>query len=408
MNNDKISIPYSLLAILLLACDILPFIQVQFNLTQLALMNFAFLTFFVFPKQTDNIIVKYSLRLIPFILISYFVTRACSFKYGVLHPYLLFFIMMSPALITCDLIRRDSKKEIYIIFFSLCVMLLFVLIQSFIEILINPAILREMTATSVTDEEYLLEMKMKGVGGFGIAYGTGILLLSIFTHLKYVKRKLWKAVLISFMVFLLIFIINANFTTLLLITIFCTFFYMYMRNHSTSYRIALLTILCLLLFVTPAVLKYAIAFYDGTATAYHLNDILNSISGNGTIVSERSSYSAQLWSGIIDSPLWGRDITTPQAALLYANSHSTILGHMYATGIIGVISYFSALWIVVRNILGKVLIPKESFVVLIIYYFLLAYFDPSESIEVSVCIFMFYPLLSTIIKNKYGFETLAK
>lgn len=398
MSSDKISFSYIACVLFLLACDILPFVQMQMNMVQRAGLNFVFLMVYVFPKQGFKTFLGVSLRLLPFILVSFFISREENFKYGMIHPYMLFFTMISPVFISIDLIRRNNKKEILIVFISLCFMLLFVLISSFIELLINPAVLREMTAISVTDEEYMTSMKTKGIGGFGIAYGAGILLLSLLTSYNSIRRKSVKILLLVVMCFLAVFIINANFTTLLLITLMSVFVYLYLNNKSNLYRFGLCFLLGLFVLILPAILVYAIDYYGDTSTARHLNDILMSITGKGNIESERSIYTYTLWNRIIESPLWGHNINHSKEAFLYANSHSTFLGYFFSTGLIGLISYYAALWFIVKKLILHIQVPAKSICVMSIYYLLLAYFNPSESIEVSVCIFFFFPLLHVLIR----------
>lgn len=411
MSTNKASVIYTLSLVLLLACYMLPFVRMHLDVIKLTVLNLVFIVVFVSPKHGFKILAGASFRLIPFILISFLVSSGMSVKYGIIHKYMMFFNMIVPALLAIDLICRGNKRELYAVFASISIMIAYVLILSYIEILYNPEVLREMTAISVTDEDYIAEMQSKGIGGFGMAYGCGLLMLAYATIVQYIINRYLRIFVYGIIAGLITFIFNANFTTLLFISIICLVLHLLISYLSRGYIIKTVAIMIIFIFgvfYLPTILEFAINYYGDTSIAYHLSDILDLIKGNQVTESERDHISAMLWDGILDNPLWGRNIYDSSTFLLYVNSHSTILGHAYATGIIGIVSYFSALWFVVNKLIVYVGIPKNVYIVLITYYLLLGYFNPSESLEVSICAFLYPPLLCNIIFERYGIKTMEK
>lgn len=408
MNNIKFSFFYIFAVVFLLSCYILPFVRMQLNMVQLAVLNIIFVLICMIRTKSMKILIHMTTLLVPFLGISFLISTGMSVKYGIIHKYMLFLNMIFPAILSIDLIRRNNKKEIYMILFSMSIMIAYVLIRSYIEIRINPAILREMTAVSVTDIDYVSRMQLEGVGGFGIAYGSGILILSFITLFKFVKNKGVRFVFLFIILSLIVFILNANFTTLLIISIICVWLHLFINSSSSICRMILFGGGGICFIILPQILEFAIGYYGDTSTGNHLSDLLNSLIGKYSYDSERNRITLSLWKSICNSPLWGRNIYDMSSSFLYANSHSTILGCLYSTGIIGLISYLMAIWYVIKYLLKRVGIPNKISLILIVYYLLLGYFNPSESIEVSVCAFMFFPLLSYVILNRYRNAILEK
>ena len=75
---------------------------------------------------------------------------------------------------------RGSKVEHIVLLISILSLICMVILNTISVMHDNPTIARDMTS-SLTDEDYLREMKLMGVGGFGISYASGLLVLCCLT-----------------------------------------------------------------------------------------------------------------------------------------------------------------------------------------------------------------------------------
>ena len=116
----------------------------------------------------------------------------------------------------------------------------------------------------------------------------------------------------------------------------------------------------------------------------------------------KNSFNALIWFKLfLESPLWGNDILNNFTNVnIYHESHSTFLGVACSTGIIGLISYYSTYWSVIKPLFQEYSGKNKNYIAIVLYFFLFSILNPSESTEACWIIFMIVPLVYFISDKK--------
>lgn len=407
------SVLYYIFAALLIAMYLLPQVQIYLNLVQMAILSFLFSAIFIFTKYSvKNFfdIMKWS---IPFLIIMFIVAFQFDFKYGLVHPYMQMWNMVFPAILAIDFINNGKKKYNKIFLLYTLLLYCFVGFQTIKQFELHPDIARAMTSGN-TDEEFVNEMKKLGVGGFGVAYSSGLVAISsLAVILLFEINKFQKLSLMVLCVFALYFSYNAMFTTLILIVSFSLCILLFNYKQSFSYRTFVILAGIILLLMLPAIFKYMIENNMNNAVGNHFSQLYDEIWGSGyNRASLRTIYRDMCVDKFLNSPFWGND-TTGEMHYLYTHSHSTFWGLAIATGLIGIISYFGTLYksFKLTMLEGNSYQYRVLYLPIIVFYVLLSYFNPSNALEICLTIFFIIPLMYNSFKlknNKYGIETLEE
>ena len=400
-NNLVVNFLYALCAGVIACCYLLPQLQYFVRIQELAVLSFLFSVIFIFRGRTSTDVFNIMVGAIPYLLISFVVAYPFNLKYGIVHPLLLLWNTIFPALLCKSILARNNKTITFVLIgLSVCIFL-YVGWQTIIQTADNQNIARMMT-NGDTDEDVLVEMKLMGVGGFGAAYSSGVYaIVAAVMLLHFALKKIERYILILILFITLYYAFNAMFTTLILITIasFATII-IYRKKRNILYIPFFFLVLFILL---PSLLQLAIEFEKGTPVADHLHDIYMKLYGTVSATSERDQFMKENVEAMIDSPLWGHDISDGYYKYLTRNSHSTFWSIIINTGLIGAVSYFSVYVKAYRSMKVNVsrMQEKQIYLPLIVYFILLAFFNPSDSFEVSWALFFVAPLTySTYVLKK--------
>lgn len=397
MNTKQYSIPYCLTILFFECCYMLPFVKVFVNIPTTSYISFA-VAIMLFNRETiSKVLTKSILIAIPFILLYFIVARQLNFFYGFLHPLLLLWYSLFPAILACDLIKRNKKTEINFTVIVSLVLFAYVAVNTLTELQTNEYVLRDIT--SGRDEELLDQMVLRNVGGFGFAYASGVFFIALLTIIVNSQiKKNYKTILSLFSVLLFFIVIRAQFTTLLFIVLSLSFLILYLRSNK-SMRIAIVILSPFLVFGISFLLTLLMSLYEGSVVGDHLQTFYNSIWENNSVVDSagmRSNYMADaIWTGL-SSPIWGQGIVSGPVYYIARHCHSDILAAFVGTGIIGVYSRYKSLVFVSKKSnegLGKNL-SKRTYIPIILYYLLLSFFNPIEQIgEVAWTSFLITPVV---------------
>ncbi len=396
--NIKISIAsviFITASLLIAACYLLPQVQIFIRIQDLALLSAIY--FFAFSYKKIGIIsLQVIIWSIPFLLIYFFVSRNLDFKYGLLHPIMLLWVCIFPAFMNKTIEERDSNFEKYSVLIGVIVMAALVIANTITIMQIDPTIARTMTS-GLADEDYVLQMKRMGVGGFGISYSSGLLTLSSLLVYLNASTKYLKIGGIISLLFFLYMVLNAQFTTLLIITIISVGLMLYMRQKSLW-----VILFVILIFFIPAILQKIIDFYgESSPVASHLSYLYNNITGEGIEEeSQRDIYRREIIALIFQSPLWGYSVEGTYAHL-FTHSHSTLLGYGLATGFVGVVFYITTIIKVFKySISNYCQSPYNKFFLpMLVFYLLLSFFNPTNSPEINFAFFLIVPLIYSCLIN---------
>jgi len=383
---------------------IMPSVRLFFDYTELAIISFIFYAIFIFKGEGFIPIMKIVINLLPYMLVSFLIAKSGNFKLGFLHPLLVTWCMLFPGLLCKDIIIRNNKREIVLIFIVTMSMLLFVMYNTILAFADSADIMRELTAVSTMDDEVRISYANANIGGFGIAYGSGavVVLLTTFVF-NNIKNSVLKVVTYSLLVFFGYFVLNAQFATLLFLTIFCVFLSLYFSPYGQRNKVPLIFFCLFISFLIPMLFQFLANLYSDTTIGDKLIKFNESMFGGGDITrvsGQRSKFQIDSFKLFLTSPIWGVNITDNlMNAAIYGASHSTMLGVACSTGIIGLLSYYKTYWVVMKPIFKVYDGNDKLYIALVSYFFCFSIFNPSESTEACWIIFLIVPLLYNLFNR---------
>lgn len=401
-NNLFLNFIYTLYACGLACCYLLPQLHLLIRIQELAVLSFLFSAIFIFRGKAladaSNILVKS----VPYLLVSFIVSYPFSIKYGLVHPFLLLWNTVFPVLLCKDIIEKKNQTVIFVLICLSVSLFLYVGWQTFIQSADNQNIARMMT-NGDTDEDVLAEMMLMGVGGFGAAYSSGVYaIVSAVLLLHFTLKKYERIILIALLLVALYYVLNAMFTTLILITFASFAIILIYRKKRQSNILYISFILVFFFFLLPSLLQIAIEYEKDSPVGDHLYEIYMKLYGTVSTTTERDQFMMKNIAAMFDSPLLGHDISSGYYGELTRNSHSTFWSIVINTGIVGVVSYFSVYVRAYRTVKNKVtkIQEKQIYLPLVVYFLLLSFFNPSDAFEVSWALFFVAPLIYSTYKLK--------
>lgn len=395
------SILYIVVVSFLSAIYMLPAVRIGFDYTQLAIVLFVFYAVFIFKRERMRPIITIVKCLLPYMFVSFIVAKAGNLKLGFFHPLLITWCMLFPSILCKDLIDRGNKKEILSITIITLGMLVYIMYNTIGAFEDSPDVMRELTASTMADDIRLAYAR-DNVGGFGVAYGSGaIAILLITLAINNIYSGWTKKVIYLLLGYVLYFVLNAQFTTLLFLVLFSSVVSVYFSEYGRRHKAQLVFISILLVFFTPLLFHVLANLYEGTTIGERLVRFNESMFGGGNVTEvsgQRSKFQIDAFLLFLASPIWGSDVTSDIVnATIYVSSHSTMLGVACSTGLIGLISYYKTYWVFIRPIYKNYASSGKQYVALVAYFFFFSFFNPSETSEACWIMFMIVPALYNVV-----------
>lgn len=400
--NRKILIIYSIFTIGVIALYLLPQLQLVFNVVHTAVITFLFFLVFIVPNGNAKNALKLLAWAMPLVLLMFFVAKPMDIKYGLVQNFMYMWIFIFPAILCNDVLVRNNKALNYFVLVSSLAIYSFIAFRTMLQYQEMPEIARAMTSGN-TDEDFVESMKLLGVGGFGIAYCSGIIsIVLLILTTKFQLSKYVKIISLALAAFTLYFAFTAKFTTLMIITILSLLVMVYYSNQSLSRKFLIIVVVAVGFFFLPMLIQYLADINEGNSVGRNLTELYESTWGTSSEVSLRESYRQQSIQVFLGSPIWGNDVTG-SLKFLHTHAHSTVWEYAIATGLIGLISFFGTMYKSFK--LNIISVNSNDFKALyypvIAYYLLLSYYNPSNIAEISFAFFLIVPLIynSFDIKN---------
>lgn len=394
ISNRNIPILYAICTIGILALYLLPQFQLVFNVVHLAVITFLFYLVFIVPNGNGKNALKLIAWAMPLVLLMFFVAKPMDIKYGLVQNFMYMWVFIFPAILCNDVLTRNNRRWNYIVLISSLALYTFVAFRTMLQYQEMPEIARAMTSGN-TDEDFVESMKLLGVGGFGIAYCSGIISIALFTlATKFQLSKFLKYATLLLAVFTLYFAFTAKFTTLIIITIMSLLVMLYYGKQSITRKTGIIICFVMGLFCLPMIIQFLADINEGNSVGRNLSELYESTWGNSSEVSLRESYRKQSFQVFLNSPIWGNDVTG-RLKFLHTHAHSTVWEYAIATGLIGLWSFFMTMYksFKLNAIRVKPSVYKAVYYPLITYYLLLSYFNPSNVVEICFTLFLIVPLM---------------
>lgn len=408
-NSDKnFSVIYVTSTLIIAGLYFLPQMSILIRFDQLAYLTAVYYICFVTKYVNVNRLINLMKHAIPFCILMFF-ARGLNFKYGFLHNFMGIWNLIIPSVICLGLFLRNRPRELVFITWSAIIMLLFTCVITIDAMGESMNVMRELTA-GTTDEDYAMKLREKGVGGFGIAYAMGALSVGLFALFKQMRRwNIWKFMILALLVFSFYFVTQAQFTTLLIITLIGISVTFFLNAETIAQKLKVIIITIFIISFLPMIVQLIIELYQDSTISTRLSRMYNSLWGDGNISKlsgMRSIYQLDAFKLFLRSPIWGNNITQQPNAFIHLACHSTLLAIACSTGIIGVWSYLKTFYTAFTNEI-KLINPflHRSYFSVVIYYLLFALFNPIDAItEASWIIFVIIPSLFKLYFPKKQFK----
>ncbi len=303
-----------------------------------------------------------------------------------------FYLWILPYLICQYLIDIKDTVLMKWICIATCAILAYIMIVTFREYAYDPTISRKL-ASSVIDP-YIISQIKKNIGGFGFCYCLGMFAPYLTSVIGRAKGK-QKFIAMSSLVFILIFSVFSQYTTLILLSVISIFYVILTQGKMSAKKV-----ITLVLFITLAVSFRSIVWFLAnnvslSALSHHFYSLYYILGGEEDF-GRWSLYKANLML-FLRSPLFGANLTIHYNEWLVDHSHSTFFGKLSGGGIIGFggfVGFIASVWHYLCNRSGmRHLIP------VFIVYILLSILNPVTP-EISITAFLIIPLIEYQFINK--------
>lgn len=328
------------------------------------------------------------------------ITFLCTFVFnyrgsisGVMNIVISIYLYILPLLICQYLIDINDKVLTKWISISICVILIYMLIVTFMALAEDPKIAR-LLAYGTDDDPYINYYRMRNVGGFGFCYCLCMLppyLTSIVANVRKNKKKL----VIIALVILLIFSVYSQYTTFIFLSVAAIFYVILTQGKwSVKKAVVLVLLLCILLYFRPLMWFLANNLKFTTLTS-HFYDLYYILEGEEDF-NRLGIYKANLVL-FLQNPVFGADLTIHYNNYMTEHAHSTIFSRLSGGGIVGFgcfTGFIATAWYyLAKRKKMKSLIP------VFLAYIILAFVNPVTP-EISVTAFLLIPLIEYQLINK--------
>lgn len=296
-------------------------------------------------------------------------------------------VSFTPALLMNRIENNKKIKKLFFIIISIFV--LFVVIRTAIELIVNPGVARLLAHAEVDgiNTDYL---RLQNIGGFGHAYGVVFIIVALAFCYKKTFPKKNKILILVLIVCGLWYIYLSEYFLALVLSLLGIVISFVMGVKDSKSKVLIIIICIFSLFLLPSVLSGLASITDGEISRkfYEVSQSLSNGSVQGVSSQARENVYRMSLNAFLQSPIWG----LRGDSVLYSSvgGHSTILDFLGQTGIIGFSSYVLYVMFIFNTIHNYSIEYKTVFGL----YIILGLLNPTMTMyEMSGFIYLFVPLL---------------
>ncbi|MBR0541720.1 MAG: hypothetical protein IJK26_05870 [Clostridia bacterium] len=409
-----ITIMIGVSGLLLMLWFIMPSVNVALTYVPVAIASaiFTFLTFVTDRKH----ILNYILIFLPclFIALLYFIVPYSFSLKPAVNIFQQMVIFTAPVMLATYLINLDDRNTKYNRFYKLsllavAVCILTVYLITMKELSVHPNICRALAA-GVYNEKYeeLIIYRRQNVGGFGFSYAMGIIeIASFYSAVRYKGKKRIIYALVTLA--LLVFIVRAQFMTLLILCVTINFLtsLRFAKSYATK---AFIVFAIVLLLVFSGPITGALA---GLITGERLSERMYALSGfleGDGYNSWRLEFIKDCLESISKHLFFGQPdmLNNYEARSISANSHSTQFKLLVDIGLAGSVIYNYYLFYL-RKYMVKLICRNggnpEPFIICFWFLWILSWLNPVfQNYELPFALFLVIPLFICLNGRGKGAE----
>ncbi|MBO4950850.1 MAG: hypothetical protein J6E38_07540 [Clostridia bacterium] len=396
-NTNKLASLEYVFIVLLMAIYLLPSVSIGSTVFLGVLLMYSAYIFF-FDRKSSQTVVAVLLLVVLLALVYAFLTNANSIAQTVSNRTLKRFIskmyqyytLYFPAVLFVHVKMKASSKQKKTLMVVSLIMIVFVMYTTWMFLLENPNATREW--------ENFDENAQKGVANYYFIYAIPII-ISIITACYVKLRKTAKYVSIVSIFVGLIFLINAQYTLSVLISIVGIVFQVYRSMKKSSSKVLFVLAVILISFFIPSILEFAIANIKSEQMTIRLSEIRDFLTGKGAGGYNLNGRFTLYWRTILaffESPLIGN-------RNLSFDGHATFLTVLSDTGLVGGAPFYSLLCYVANRISGLLGEKKNQFASVVLMFVLMGVTNPIHASQpLGVATWFIAPLMIETIFNEEG------
>ena len=400
--------------LLLMLWFIMPSVNVALTYVPVAIASaiFTFLTFVTDRKH----ILNYILIFLPclFIALLYFIVPYSFSLKPAVNIFQQMVIFTVPVMLATYLINLDDRNTKYNRFYKLsllavAVCILTVYLITMKELSVHPNICRALAA-GVYNEKYeeLIIYRRQNVGGFGFSYAMGIIeIASFYSAVRYKGKKRIIYVLVTLA--LLIFIVRAQFMTLLILCVVINFLTSLKFAKSYATKAFIVFAIVLLLVFSGPITETLAGLISGERLSERMYALSGFLEGDG-YNSWRLEFIKDCMGSISKHLFFGQPdmLNNYEARSISANSHSTQFKLLVDIGLAGSVIYNYYLFYL-RKYMVKLICRNggnpEPFIICFWFLWILSWLNPVfQNYELPFALFLVIPLFICLNSRGRGAE----
>lgn len=305
----------------------------------------------------------------------------------------------TPVLWGCFVIRycnNEHRKIILAIFGLLCAIIMFQTLNALQEV---PDICRELAKSTTNVSADRTSYRMRNVGGFDYCYMIGIVTIAFVWNAVNCESKKVRIISLAATVLGYYFIIQTMYTLLLMLTFAGTIMVFYFTSKKLVVKGGLIIGIILMFFFMEPFLKFLselFSFNYGLEEKF-TNMYLAVKFDDADMMGSRPEMLMAAFRDWVSSPIFGGKHQN-------SNTHSFLMTVLSGNGIIGFGVWLGAFvysWKMIRDYLKEEFKHTSLFDIVMVYVFLLAFFNPIGYVfEIVFAAFFIIPTWSMMVKHK--------
>lgn len=335
-NNKKMGIAEIGVILLFAMYYILPSVSATYNFKLPIMLGFVYAICTFFKKPIYNEVVKY-LALIAFVAMLYAlltdtnsitVTGNNYFSLRFISKFYQIFMMFFPLFILNRVQTYATEKQKLFILAVMYVLIAYVLIVTLQELYVNPNVTRSW--------EDFSEKAQGNVGGYYFVYAIPIVITVCTMLIFKTKKVLLKVLLIALIIFQIFFLLMAQYTLSLIVTVAGMAYEIYVNIKYDRNKVIVLMIGVVLVISLPSILKFAAQRVPSEQMAVRLREVYSFFTAgdsSGYNLNSRLTLYKDTFLAFLNSPFWGN-------RYLDFDGHATFITVLADLGLLGGIPFY--------------------------------------------------------------------
>ena len=389
----------------IIALLVLPMLKYSVNYVPIILFTLPFVFVYLMQKNKSTITFLCLVIMLALLFVFSFLINAPLNINAAMNMSIILYLCFVPFLLFDYLSNTKSKWEVQLVLIGIICIYAFIIIMTSRAFIDDPVIARRLAIGSA-DDEYINDMRMKNIGGFGFSYAVGMFIPYIAIRIVRSSGKT-KALFIALFIALFVYAFFCQYTMLLILAIaFSTVVFIIGSKSIITKTVMLFSSLVILINLTN-IFKFLGNNLPFVSLAYHFRGLYTSLS-TGEDTTSRILTTKRCLGLFRQHPFFGVNMLDSYNAYIVNHGHSTYFPILASNGIFGLGMLFVTTFYIMRSIYLKIRTNRMN-VIIFIMYVVLGFLNPTHNaFEVSVSVFLLIPLIEyyegKIKEQKYAVQ----